>query len=97
MNSEAFLAYIEQCLTPTLEHAGIVVADNVSFHKVAGVEEAIRASGASLRSLPQYSPELNPIESVFSPLKAFLRKAAERTIEGLQRCVRSYIVAAPNR
>src|SRR5215469_7806352 len=54
-------------------------------------EEAIRGGGASLRYLPQYSPELNPIESVFSPLRTFLRKAAERTIEGLQRCVRSYI------
>jgi transposase len=90
---KAFLAYIEQCLMPTLQRGDIVVADNVSFHKVAGVEEAIRASGASLRYLPQYSPELNPIESVFSPLKAFLRKTAERTIEGLQRRVRSYIRA----
>ena len=91
MNGEAFLAYIEQCLVPTFKRGDIVVADNVSFHKVAGVEEAIRGGGASLRYLPQYSPELNPIESVFSPLKTFLRKAAERTIEGLQRCVRSYI------
>src|SRR5215475_5543695 len=61
MNGEAFLAYIEQCLAPTLKRGDIVVADNVSFHKVAGVEEAIGAVGASLRYLPQYSPDLNPI------------------------------------
>ena len=67
MNGEAFLAYIEQCLVPTLQRRDIVVVDNVSFHKVAGVEEAIRAAGASLRYLPQYSPDLNPIELVFHP------------------------------
>jgi transposase len=93
MNGEAFLAYIEQCLAPTLQRRDIVVVDNVSFHKVAGVEDAVRAVGASLRYLPQYSPDLNPIELVFHPLKTFLRKAAERTIERLQRCVGSYIRA----
>ena len=93
MNGEAFLAYVEQCLAPTLKRGDIVVVDNVPFHKVAGVEETIRAAGASLRYLPQYSPDLNPIELVFHPLKTFLRKAAERTIEGLHRCVRSYIRA----
>jgi transposase len=91
MNGEAFLAYIEQCLAPTLKRGDIVVADNVSFHKVAGVEEALRRVGASLRFLPQYSPDLNPIELAFHPAKTCLRKAAERTIEGLHRCIRSFI------
>jgi transposase len=91
MNGESFLAYVKQGLAPTLKRGDIVVADNVPFHKVAGVEEAIRAVGASLRYLPQYSPDLNPIEPVFHPLKSLLRKAAERTIEGLRRCIRSYI------
>jgi transposase len=91
MNGDAFLAYIEQCLAPTLKRGDIVVADNVSFHKVAGVEEAICAVGASLRYLPQCSPDLNPIELVFHPVKTFLRKAAEPTIEGLLRGVRSFI------
>jgi len=59
MNGEAFLAYIEQCLVPTLKRKDIVVVDNVPFHKVAGVEEAIQAVGASLRYLPKYSPDLN--------------------------------------
>jgi transposase len=91
MNGEAFLAYIEQCLVPTLKRGDIVVIDNVPFHKVAGVEEAIQAAGASLRYLPKYSPDLNPIELLFHPLKTVLRKAAEHTIEGLHRCVGSYI------
>jgi transposase len=93
MNGEAFLAYIEKCLAPTLKRKDIVVVDNVSFHKVAGVQEAIQARGAELRYLPQYSPEFNPIELVFHPLKAFLRKAAERTIAGLERRIRSFIRA----
>jgi transposase len=93
MNGEAFLAYIEQCLVPALKRKDIVVIDNVSFHKVAGVEEAIRAGGASLRYLPQYSPDFNPIELVFHPLKAFLRKVGERTIHGLERRVGSFIRA----
>ena len=76
MNGEAFLAYIEQCLVPTLKRRDIVVVDNVPFHKVAGVEEAIQAVGASLRYLPPYSPDLNPIELLFHPLKTWLRKAA---------------------
>ena len=91
MNGEAFLAYIEQCLAPTLKRGDIVVADNVSFHKVSCVEEALRGVGASLKFLPQYSPDFNPIELAFHPVKTCLRKAAERTIEGLHRCVRSFI------
>jgi transposase len=91
MNGEIFLAYLEQCLAPTLKRRDIVVIDNLAAHKVLGVEEAIEAVGATLRYLPQYSPEFNPIEMVFHPLKAFLRKAAERTIGGVARRIRSFI------
>jgi len=91
MNGDAFLAYIGQCLAPTLRRRDIVVIDNVSFHKVAGVQEGIEARGAELRYLPEYSPDLNPIELVFHPLKALLRKAAERTVNGMARSVRSFI------
>ena len=93
MNGEAFLAYIEHCLVPTLKRRDVVVIDNVPFHKVTGVEEAIQAAGAELRYLPPYSPELNPIELVFHPLKVLLRKSAERTIKGLERRVGSFIRA----
>ena len=83
MNGAIFLAYVRQCLVPTLTPGDIVVMDNLSSHKVAGVREAIEAAGASLRYLPPYSPDLNPIELLFAKLKALLRKAAEREIEAL--------------
>ena len=57
--------------------------DNLPAHKVAGVAQAIKARGAELRYLPPYSPDLNPIEQAFAKLKALLRKAAERTVDGL--------------
>jgi transposase len=85
MNGETFLAYIEQCLAPTLHSGDIVIMDNVATHKVTGVAEAIEAVGATLRYLPQYSPDLNPIEQAFSKLKVLLRKAAERTVPHLLR------------
>jgi transposase len=85
MNGATFLAYIEQCLVPTLRRGDIVVMDNLAAHKVAGVAEAIAAAHARLFYLPQYSPDLNPIELLFSKLKALLRKAAERTVPRLQR------------
>jgi transposase len=80
MNGAIFLAYIEQCLAPTLSRRDLVIMDNLPAHKVAGVVEAIEAVGASVLYLPSYSPDLNPIEQFFSKFKALLRKAAERTI-----------------
>jgi transposase len=85
VNGVAFLAYVEQCLAPTLNRNDIVVMDNLPAHKVPGVKEAIEAVGATLRYLPQYSPDLNPIEMAFSKFKAHLRKVAEQTIRGLCR------------
>jgi transposase len=83
MTGEAFLAYVGQFLVPALSKDDVVVLDNLPAHKVAGVREAIRASGASLLYLPSYSPDLNPIEQAFAKLKALLRKAAARTREEL--------------
>jgi transposase len=82
MTGETFLAYVEQCLVPTLERNDVVVADNFAAHKVPGVREAIEKAGATLRYLPKYSPDLNPIEMPYSKFKEFLRKAAERTVPG---------------
>jgi transposase len=73
MDGEAFLAYVQQFLAPALRPGDIVVIDNLSSHKVAGVREAIEVAGASLLYLPPYSPDLNPIEQVFAKLKAVLR------------------------
>jgi transposase len=83
MNGLTFRAYVEQFLAPTLKPGDIVVMDNLAAHKVEGVQEAIEAAGATLRYLPPYSPDLNPIEQVFAKLKALLRKAAERSVEAL--------------
>jgi transposase len=83
MNGEFFLAYVEQFLAPTLKAGDIVIMDNLSSHKIAGVERAITARGAQLLYLPPYSPDLNPIEPAFAKLKALLRKAAERTVDAL--------------
>jgi transposase len=85
MNGRRFVAYVERCLAPTLKRNDIVMIDNLPAHKAAGVREAIEARGATLRYLPKYSPDLNPIEISFSRLKAYLRKAGERTIPRLRR------------
>jgi len=83
MDGPAFLAWVEQMLAPTLAPGDIVVMDNLPAHKPDAVRVAIEATGAALRYLPPYSPDLNPIEMAFSKLKAFLKKAAARTIEDL--------------
>jgi transposase len=85
MTRAAFLAYLEQCLAPTLRHGDIVIIDNLPAHKGIAVQKAIEAARAKLLYLPKYSPDLNPIEQAFSKLKALLRKAAERTIPQLCR------------
>ena len=85
MNREIFRVYIEHFLIPTLKPGDIVIMDNLSSHKVAGIREALEEAGASALYLPPYSPDLNPIEQVFSKFKALLRKAAERTVEAVWR------------
>jgi transposase len=77
-------------LAPTLKRNDIVVIDDLPAHKVPGVREAIEARGATLRYLPQYSPDLNPIEMPFSKLKACLRRVAERTVPRLYRRIGSF-------
>jgi transposase len=83
MTGDWFLAYVQQILVPTLRRGDIVILDNLSAHKRADVRQAIEAAGASLRFLPPYSPDLNPIENAFAKLKARLRKAAARSVNQL--------------
>lgn len=83
MNRTAFNVYVETQLAPTLKPGDVVILDNLSVHKSAKAEAAIRARGAWMLFLPQYSPDLNPIEMAFSKLKAHLRKAAARTFDAL--------------
>jgi transposase len=85
INGEAFLAYVKQVLVPTLRAGDIVVVDNLSSHKKAGVREAIESVGAKLLYLPPYSPDFNPIELAFSKFKWLVRTARERTVETLWR------------
>jgi transposase len=87
MNGAAFLAYVEQFLAPTLRPGDVVILDNLPAHKAAGVRETIERVGATLRFLPPYSPDFNPIENAFAKLKALLRAAAQRTVKGLWQSV----------
>ncbi len=83
INGRIFLACIRQHLCPVLRRGDAVVMDNLSAHKLAGVAEAIAAVGAKVRYLPPYSPDLNPIEMMFSKLKHLIRQAGERTVGAL--------------
>ena len=87
MNGEIFLTCLEKCLVPTLSPGEIVSMESLPAHKVAGVREMIEAAGATLRFLPAYSPDLNPIEQAFSKLKAALRKSAARTVTRLLKLI----------
>lgn len=84
MNGDLFLAYVQQHLAPSLKPGDILIMDNLSSHKRAGVREAIETVGAMLVYLPPYSPDFNPIELAFAKLKSLLRRAAVRTISELQ-------------
>ena len=88
MNGDAFEAYVEQVLVPTLQPGEIVIMDNLPAHRRPTIRAAIEAAGAVLHHLPPYSPDFNPIENAFAKLKALLRKAAARTIDDLWDTIR---------
>jgi transposase len=83
VNGDIFLAYVRQQLAPTLRPGDVVIMDNLSSHKRAGVREAIEAAGAILMFLPPYSPDFNPIEQAFAKFKWLLKSAAQRTVDAL--------------
>lgn len=87
INGELFLAYVEQCLVPTLRPGDIVVLDNLGSHKSKAVRRAIRAAGARLLFLPKYSPDLNPIEQLFAKFKMLLRKVGARSIDAISQAI----------
>jgi transposase len=82
-DSDVFRAYVREVLTPRLRPGDVVVMDNLTPHKAAGVREAIESAGAELRYLPPYSPDFNPIENMWSKVKGRLRSLATRTVESL--------------
>lgn len=77
INGERFLLYVEKVLAPTLQPGDIVIMDNLGSHKGKAVRRAIRAAGARLFFLPKYSPDLNPIEQLFSKLKQLAEKGSK--------------------
>jgi transposase len=87
IDSPSFLAYVEQVLVPALQPGDVVVLDNLAVHKQPEVRAAIEGAGATLRFLPPYSPDFNPIEQVFAKLKAFLRALKPRTFDDVNALV----------
>ena len=81
IDTDTFSAYVDQILVPTLRPGDVVVLDNLAVHKQPAIRAAIEAAGASLRFLPPYSPDFNPIEQAFANLKAFLRAARPRSFD----------------
>jgi len=91
INRSAFETYVQKVLVPDLRHGDTVIMDNLSSHKGPRVRQMIEAAGASLLYLPPYSTDFNPIENAFAKLKALLRKAAERTVEGLWNAIGRFV------
>lgn len=95
MDGEAFAAYIETQLAPTLQPGDVVILDNLNTHKSERAADALAARGAWFLFLPKYSPDLNPIEMAFSNLKAHLRKAAARTYDALWQASATSAASSP--
>lgn len=92
-NTEVFQAYVQQILVPVLRPRDIVILDNLGAHKNDSTLALIRAAGAEVRFLPAYSPDLNPIEMMWSKVKALLRKAQARTHPDLLTAIASALAA----
>lgn len=92
-NSWVFEAYVDWLLAPALRPGDILIMDNLSSHKNAAVLEKIHATGAEVRFLPPYSPDLNPIEQIFSKIKSHLCRLAVRTERKLYNAIAKAIDA----
>jgi transposase len=86
-DTEVFRAYVQKVLTPTLRSGDVVILDNLSPHKSDGTLELIKERGAEARFLPAYSPDLNPIEMMWSKVKTSLRAAEARSQPALNGAV----------
>ena len=89
VNGAVFTAYLDQVLGPTLRPGDVVVLDNLSVHKVAGLDEVVQRHGARLLYLPPYSPDFNPIELAFSKLRSWLRTAQARPRDLMEDAMRT--------
>jgi len=95
INGDAFRAYVEKELLPTLQPGDVVVLDNLGSHKGKAVRNMVRAAGARLFFLPPYSPDLNPIEQLFSKIKHAMRKTMGRTIKAVHDALKLILEAIP--
>jgi len=93
LNGDLFREYVRVLLVPTLKPGDIVVMDNLSSHKVTGIVEIIQAAGALVKFLPPYSPDLNPIELMWSKMKAILRRLKARSPDLLDDAIASALDA----
>jgi transposase len=84
---DAFRAYVEHVLVPTLHPGQLVILDNLSVHKQAAVRQAVAAAHCRVLFLPTYSPDLNPIEQAFAKIKQILRRTQARTTEALDKAI----------
>ena len=91
VNGDVFEAFAEQVLVPQLQAGDLVILDNLSSHKRARTRQLIEAAGATLLFLPPYSPDLNPIEMIFSKIKQLLRSMACRTREALSSAMQTVL------
>ena len=83
VNAQTFAGYLEECLVPALEPGDILIMDNLPAHKSVRITQAVEIAGCVLVYLPPYSPDLTPIENMWSKVKASLRQTAARSFEGL--------------
>jgi transposase len=93
VDGEAFVAYVQEVLVPTLRRGDLVVMDNLSVHKDERVAPLIAGAGGTLLFLPAYSPDYTPMELAFSKVKTWLRAAAERTQAGLEAAIGQALAA----
>lgn len=91
ITGKRFLLFLKQTLLSVLREGDIVIMDNLSIHKVKGVQELILSANALPLYLPPYSPDFNPIEKLWSKLKAFLRKWKIRDVKLLRNAVKAAI------
>ena len=93
VNGNIFYSYLEQCVVPTLKSGDILFMDNLSAHKVAGIESLIEACGAHLIYLPPYSADFNPIELAWSKVKTILRRLKARTFPDLIKALKQALLS----
>ena len=91
---DKFLTYLKEVLIPTLRPGDIVVMDNLRTHHIQAASELLHDAGADVLYLPPYSPDLNPIEKLWSKVKAILRKYRARSLVALDVAIRSALNCA---